>query len=346
MGAALQRPTYEKKRIFNVKREKTGWAWLKNYSKFVDSDDFDNNMEMILAEKKKRFSKVQLCILTVLRQFAVKFGVVNLTHREIIKKVHENYGHKVCAKTITNLTKKLESMGIVIVFPGQQSDFRYTSNVIVFNRYDEMRAYEIAQLKEKEEEIERLMMQDLVNASGAMNFAAKARQWAEEKARKEAEAEAAAKAAEEEAQKQKTLYAKMKAHLAAKKMNMSDLNTYASILYGFVKKAVESDSKLSKEQAEKIAWKAFLDVISKKDSDIKKNRVAMLSYTVKRRLNAILNPEAAYSDLEMKRKEAKAKGHYVEQVPKWFNKNENEVNHSEDINVEDEMARIVAKMGI
>lgn len=340
MGAALQRPTYEKKRIFNVKREKTGWAWLKNYSKFVDSDEFDKHMEMILAEKKKYFPKTQLCILKVLRGFAVKYGVVNLTHREIIKEVQKQYGHKVCAKTITNLTQKLEAMGIVIVFPGQRSDLRYTGNVVVFNRYEDMRAYEIAQLKEKEEEIERLMMQDLANASGALNYAAKARQWAEEKARKEADAEAAKKAAEEN-QKRETLYKKLMAYVAAKKINKSQAGQLAAILYKRINEAMAADNRLSQEQAELIAWDAFMSAISSKY----KNLFALVSFKTKDMFDKFA---ISYKPSEFANKRSNTAQGRTEQVPDWFderNANTNRTEPNNTIDFEAERRKMLKKLG-
>jgi len=338
MGA-LQLPTYEKTRILNVKSKKTGYEWLKNYSNFKDQD-FDANIEMILAEKKKFFSRKQLCILTVLRQYAVKYGVVNASRSTIVDAVEKQFGFTVCAKTVSNLIQKLEKMGIVVVYFGKEYDGSYTSNVVAFNTYEDMRAYEIAQIEAEEAEIERLMMQDLVKTDNARNYAEKARQWAAEKAKKDAAIESAKKIAEGQ-QKRETIYKKLMAFVAAKKINKSQAGQLAAILYKRINEAMQADNRLTQEQAELLAWDAFTVSIASKY----KNLFALVSYKAKEMFDKFAN---GYKPSEFAAKRSNTSTGRTEQVPEWFNdRNAHTSPTTPDntIDFEAERAKVLEKLG-
>lgn len=328
MGAALQLPTYQKVRILNVKSKKTGYEWLQKYSNFKDQN-FDANIEMILAEKKRFFSRKQLCVLAVLRQYAVKYGVVNASRNTIIDAVEKQFGFTVCAKTISNLFKKLEKMGIVVVYLGEEYDGSYTSNVVVFNTYEDMKAYEIAQIEAEEAEIERRMMQDLAKTSGVRNYAFNARKWAEEKAQKQAakEAEEARKvaAAKEAEQKAKlvSLQTRMRAYLEAKKMttDKTTFNEYRKIVYSTIHKAMQKDSKLTRRQAEDLAYEAFVAMCNVPEKQVKKNRFALLSNKLSRHLLSVVGE---YSKQDLQNKRAEALGARIERSPEWMEEHQEE----------------------
>lgn len=339
MGAALQLPTYQKVRILNVKSKKTGYQWLQNYSNFKNQN-FDANIEMILAEKKKFFSRKQLCILAVLRQYAVKYGVVNASRNTIIDALEKQFGFRACTKTVTNLFNKIEKMGIAVIHPGEEYDGSYTSNVVVFNTYEDMKAYEIAQIEAEEAEIEKRMMQDLVKTDNARNYAEKARQWAAEKAKKDAAIEAAKKIAEGQ-QKRETIYKKLMAFVAAKKINKSQAGQLAAILYKRINEAMAADSRLTQEQAELLAWDAFTVSIASKY----KNLLALVSYKAKEMFDKFAN---GYKPAEFAAKRSNTSTGRTEQVPEWFNDrnvNTSPTTPDNTIDFEAERAKVLEKLG-
>lgn len=215
MGALKQMKfTLDKTRITNHKVE-----WLHNYSKFADLYDFNNEYEKIMVDKKKKFTKVQHAILNVIRHFAAKVpGVANASYKTYNKELHKVLGHTVHNDTIKNTLKKAEKMGVCLVVAGKRLNGSYTANVIVFNRADEVRAYELAQLEKEEREIKKQIEQEFAQMSPALQYAHNAKVWAQEKAQKDAEKAAESKRKEQQAkvasfEQHKTEYQKLKDEL-------------------------------------------------------------------------------------------------------------------------------------
>ena len=204
MGATKQMTfALTKTRITNHKVE-----WLHSFSKFSNVEDFNNEYEQIMVDKKKKFTKVQHAILNVIRRYACKVpGISGVSYKKINIQLHKILGHTVHDDTIRRTLNKAEKMGIILKCGGKRINGSYTANVIIFNRYDEMRAYEIAAAEKEEQEIKKRIEEEFKEMSPALQFAHNAKVWAQEKAEKEAE-----KAAEEKRKAKQAKVASFEAH--------------------------------------------------------------------------------------------------------------------------------------
>lgn len=358
MGAAIQLQfalELEKPTLFNHKIELLG-----QYSKFRDGKDFNNNWEMIMVDYKTEFTKVQLDILTVVRRRAYKVpGIANASYRTYLADFKETFGYEVSRDTFRDTLDKAEKYGILLKFFGQRmikGRGSKTANVVIFNRYEEVTAYAIAHAKKQDEETARLLEEEQQKMSNVLNYAYNARKWAEEKAQKQAakEAEEARKAAlakeAEEKAKLISLQARMRAYLEAKKMttDKTTFNEYCKIIYSTIHKAMQKDSKLTRRQAEELAYEAFVAMCNVSDENIKKNRFALLSNKLVRHLLSVVGE---YSKQDLRNKQAECIGARTERLPAWWDEHKEEqkqsnTSHMEDtvIDFEAERAKILAKL--
>ena len=346
MGAAEQLTfVLDKPRVINHRCE-----WLARYSKFKDIYDFNNEYEKMMVEKKKRFTKLQHTILNVVRKYGAKVpGVVNASYRTLIERIEEVYGHKVHAETIANTINKAESMGILVKLHAKRIDGSYAANVLIFNRYDEMTAYEIANLKAKEEEIAKQLEEEYAAMSPVLNYAANARKWAEEKQRKEeerkkAEEQAAAKAREmEQKQKKETLYTRLLTYVHAKKITKEQFEQLNKILYGERKKIMKADPRLTEEQADNMVFGAFINALNKQSKV--KNLFAFVTGYIRRTFKEF---KEGYKPSEYANKRSQSSTGRTEIVPEWFNdRNDYSANKAQNnmIDFEEERRKVLEKLG-
>ena len=203
--------TVEKTRITNVQTN-----WLIPYCKFNDIEEFNSHYEQMMLDHKKKFTKVQHAILNVIRKYAAKVpGVANASYKKYNESIQAVLGHTVHSDTIKNTIDKAERMGLLLKVPGKRLDGSYTANVIVFNRCEDIKAYEIAYAENLENEIARKLEEEYQQMAPAIQYAHNARKWAEEKAQKEAEKRAESERKERETriasfENNKTDYQKLK----------------------------------------------------------------------------------------------------------------------------------------
>lgn len=308
--------TFEKQKIFNSKERD-----FKVYSKFRDGKDFDNHWEQFMVDYKINFSPLQLDAIRVVRQFAYNnFGVCNASYRTLIEASEEMYGYGISRDTFRTSLQKLENLGFVMVHEGQRLEKGHgsrTANVVIFNRIEEVRAYQIIQKKKKDQEMKRLLEEEFERVSPVVNFAIKGKQWAEEKKVKQAQraaAEAEKKRKEaEEAQKAKkvSLYRKIAIHLSQQKAAKSlNLNEFVKIAYGSAKKLVET-TEMTKEQAEELAYNKLVEVFNKENV---KNYAALFSWSMKQVQKAINGEVSKMSNAEIQTKQGK----HIEYIPEWI----------------------------
>lgn len=346
MGAAQQLTfVLDKPRIINHRCE-----WLARYSKFKDIYDFNNEYEKMMVEKKKRFTKLQHTILNVVRKYGAKVpGVINASYKTLIERIEEIYGHKVHAETIANTINKAESMGILIKLHAKRINGSYAANVIIFNRYDEMTAYEIANLKAKEEEIAKQLEEEFAAMSPVLNYAENARKWAEEKRQKEeerkkAEEQAAAAAREmEQKQKKETLYTRLLTYVHAKKITKEQFNELNKVLYGERNKIMKADPRLTEEQADNMVFGAFINALNKKSKV--QNLFAYVTNKIRRTFKEF---KEGYKPSEYANKRSQGSGGRTEVVPEWFDdRNGHSANQEQNkvINFAEEQRKFLERIG-
>ena len=350
MGAAKQLEmalTLERATVYNYKIE-----MFEGQSKFRDGNDFNNHWEQNMVKYKKHFNKGQLLILNIVRQHAFKVaGVCNATYRTIIKAYENTYGHEVHRQTVANVVQKAEKLGLITVYEGMrmiEGRGSRTANVLIFNRYEEVEYYAIARLKAQDEEIARLIEEQNAKMTTISKYAYNAQAWAEKKQANELKKAQQAHEAEQranQATKVQTMQSRMRELLEAKKMvsDNATFNEYRMIMFSTIKKAMAADTRLTRSQAEELAFKAFQLMCSTNDKDIKKNRAALLVHHLKQQLLSVVG---SYSQTEIMNNRAVALNKRTELVPEWFKKEEEEVNESDKtIDFEAERAKILAKLG-
>lgn len=297
---------------------------LVKYSKFNDGYDFNNQWEMVMTQYKKRFTKVQHNLMNVIRRRAYKVpGVCNASFKTLQQDYQNEYGTSVSRDTWQRTVDKAEKMGLILKLGGKrliEGRNSTTANVIIFNRHDEVRAYEIAQLEQQEKEIARLLEEEYARMSPAMNYAFNAMKWAEDKAAKQRQEQAdkqrqeqAQKAAEQKAKKQ-SLYKKMATYIASKKMNVN-VNEFMGIAYGSINKLKKSTN-ITQEQAEQIAFELFVKAVNTKK--VKKTHAALYSWLMNDNFNLLTGKKETMTKREVTKKRGKKVGvitkGYVESI--------------------------------
>lgn len=324
MGAAEQLQTTQMTfaistpRVLNERTE-----WLVRYSKFNDIYDFNNEYEMIMVEYKRKFTVLQHHVLNVVRKLAAKVpGVCNASHKYIQEQFKARYGRTVSTDTISRTIEKAESYGILIKCNGWRRNKSYTANVLIFNRYDEVKAYAIAALQKSDEETAAMLEMEYAAMEGVMQYAFNKKMWATEKKRKEMEREAAAKRQADEAKKaaqaakarKQTMNQKLKALVAANQLTKAEAAEMNKVVYGERNKLMKADERLTQDQAEQIVWEAFMHVLTNRDS-IKKNIFAATIDRIRRKVNEFVN---GYTEQEVSIKKAQGARKRFEIEPEWF----------------------------
>lgn len=325
MGAAQQlNLTFEKKPLFNSKLVN-----FKNYSKFARSKEFDAHWDQFMVDYKSEFTKYQLDALRVVREYAVvNPGVCNASYRELEEASQAKYGYMIKRWTFRRALDKAEELGALVKYEGMRLKDGHgsrTANVVIFNRIEEIKMYQIAKKTQEEREIARLLEEEYNKASVMNNYAANARKWQQEKTEREerkarvAQRQERTQKEQEEASKQQTLFSKVLAALKAKKLDTSNISEYMGILYGSIKKTTAADPQLSKARAEQIALQQFYVMCNTPDKDILKNRAAYLSHLLRSKLLSIVE---GYTTKDINKKRAKNAHKKVGVVPAWFNQDE------------------------
>lgn len=294
------------------------------YSKFTTRNDFDNQYAMIMCEYKHKFSIKQLRVVSVICGFAGSkyYGVCTATYKKVAAKYEERFGDTVSRDTWREAIDKCDIYGILNKHDGVRPVDRRpvddcyktrTANVLIFNRYDEVKAYAIARMEIEQKEMERLLEAEYARMTPSMTFAYNAKKWAQEKAIKEAEEAARKKAAEEAAKaKRASLYQKIGAYLSTHKIKDAQLGEMTAIAYGSVNKMLKQVDRMTKEQAEDIAYSLFIKAIT--TQKIKKTYAALYSYLLRDNLDMLTGKKDVMTSNELK---ARA-GQKVEMYPEFM----------------------------
>lgn len=313
---------------FNLKLEKPALFNDKcinfsKYSKFKSVPDFDNQWSMIMTEYKKFFTKEQLLVLTLIRQFSVIHpGVCYASYNTLNEEYQKIYGHGFSRDLWRAAVNKADSFGLLNKHEGKRLKMgrnSKTANVLIFNRYDEVKAYAIAKAEAEEEEIARLLEEEYARMTPVMKFGFNARQWAENKALKAAHTKAEKERHEQEqkemeckakqAEKQ-SLYKKMVKHIQYKKMESTiNLNELVAIAYGSVKKMMKN-VKVSQQQAEEIAFTLFVKALAAKPTKKRPNvnHTALYSWLMKDNLQMLTGEKRQMTKHEITKKQGKKVG--------------------------------------
>ncbi|KWW20729.1 hypothetical protein AS888_00095 [Peribacillus simplex] len=111
---------------------------FKDYSKFSSIKEFNNTIEMFLAEHKKDFTKGELVAFKRLVRFSAKYaGVANAKIGTILKAINEKLmGFGVSRSTFERMLRKAKKLGIVSIVNTKKSKGGKGHNVYIFNTID------------------------------------------------------------------------------------------------------------------------------------------------------------------------------------------------------------------
>jgi hypothetical protein len=110
---------------------------FEQYSQFANLGEFNNHLEMWLADYKKDFTKGELVGLKRLARFAAKVpGVANAKIGTVLKAIHEEYKDLgISRSTFKRMIMKAKKIGIFTVYETERKNGSQSSNLYVFNRY-------------------------------------------------------------------------------------------------------------------------------------------------------------------------------------------------------------------
>ncbi|WP_336866943.1 hypothetical protein [Peribacillus frigoritolerans] len=111
---------------------------FKDYSKFSSIKEFNNTIEMFLAEHKKDFTKGELVAFKRLVRFSAKYvGVANAKIGTLVKAINEKLnGFGVSRSTFERMLRKAKDLGILSVENTAKSKGGKGHNVYIFNTID------------------------------------------------------------------------------------------------------------------------------------------------------------------------------------------------------------------
>lgn len=110
---------------------------FKQLSQFQSLKDFNNNVEMWLADHKEVFTKKELIILKRLIRYSAKvYGVSNVSIRRLIKTVEQCDNITVSMPTFHRMKRKAIKLGMLTVHATKREDNSQSSNIYVFNAYN------------------------------------------------------------------------------------------------------------------------------------------------------------------------------------------------------------------
>ncbi|MEK4427612.1 hypothetical protein [Solibacillus sp. FSL K6-1523] len=325
-----QRWTFEKTTLYNHKLE-----LLVPYSKFSSGDQFNVQWEMIMSVHKKRFTKLQIKVLKVVRQRAFKVpGVSNASYRTYMEDCKAILGHDVSRDTIRDTLDKAEEWGILIKCAGQRmikGRGSKTANVIIFNTYNEVYAYKVAQEKHELEEAKKLLAAEYKQAQRMMGIYNEAIEMAAEQQKQPKKEQEQPK----KERKEQTLYQKLKnAYKPSNDLEMAKFKELVAIVYNLMKKNKEQHG-FNHNQLEQIMLSSFHALLNKEGVN---NPPAMLSIIIRKKIENLTksytSPNASKTSV-MKEIE-----------PEWFSKR-NERMHVVELSEEEQeqaKARIMEKL--
>jgi hypothetical protein len=110
---------------------------FKHLSVFTSLKDFNNNIEMFLAEHKADFTKSELVAFKRLVRFAARVkGVCNAKIQTILKAINDAAGgYGISRSTFERMIRKAKKLGILIVHNTERSGGGKGHNVFVFQRF-------------------------------------------------------------------------------------------------------------------------------------------------------------------------------------------------------------------
>ena len=324
--------TFEKITLFNHKLE-----MLAPYSKYTSVDQFNTQYEMIMAIHKKHFTKLQIKVLKVVRRRACKVpGVANASIRTYMEDCKEILGHEVSRDTIRATLDKAEELGILLKCAGQRmikGRGSKTANVVIFNTYNEVYAYKVAQEKRELEEAKKLLAAEYKQAQKMMGVYNDAIEMAAAQQQKE-KAKKAPKAPSKPA-KEPTLYQKLlNAYKPSNDIQKAKFNELVAIIYKLMKD-YKAKHNMNHSQLEQIMMSSFNALLNKEGV---KNQPAMLSVIIR---NKIENLTKAYTSPNASKSSVSR-----EVLPEWFN-SRNEEKHVVELSEEEQQyhkAQILKKL--
>ncbi|MBT2757506.1 hypothetical protein J7E71_16440 [Mesobacillus foraminis] len=110
---------------------------FEEFSQFTNLKEFNQHMEMWMAEHKQEFSKGELIGLKRLVRFSAKIpGVCNAKIGTVLKAIHEEYhDNGISRSTFKRMILKAKELGILKVHETERKNGSQTSNLYVFNPF-------------------------------------------------------------------------------------------------------------------------------------------------------------------------------------------------------------------
>lgn len=111
---------------------------FKDFSKFKSIKEFNNTIEMFLAEHKKDFTKGELAAFKRLVRFSAKYvGVANAKIGTLLRAINEKMnGFGISRSTFERMLRKAKDLGILSVENTAKSKGGKGHNVYIFNTID------------------------------------------------------------------------------------------------------------------------------------------------------------------------------------------------------------------
>ena len=126
---------------------------FKEYSQFTSLKDFNNNIEMWLAEHKSQFTKSELIALKRLIRFSAKVYGVSTASINTILKATQKDGIGISESTFHRMKRKAVKIGILSIHYTTRKNGSQSSNVWVFNRFCQTNDTPINDVKESETQV-------------------------------------------------------------------------------------------------------------------------------------------------------------------------------------------------
>jgi hypothetical protein len=123
---------------------------FKEHSQFRSLKEFNNNIEIFLADYKKDFTKGELIAFKRLVRFSAKFaGVANAKIGTLLKSINEKSGgFGVSRSTFERMLTKAKELGILTVKPTVKPKGGKGHNVYVFNTIDVLKKKKLTYCKD------------------------------------------------------------------------------------------------------------------------------------------------------------------------------------------------------
>lgn len=123
---------------------------FKHFSHFESIKQFNNTIEMFLAEHKKQFTKGELIALKRLIRYSAKyFGVANARIGTLLKAINQAAnGFGVSRSTFERMLRKAKALGILAVRNTKRKSGGKGPNVYVFNPIDASKSEQLTYCKD------------------------------------------------------------------------------------------------------------------------------------------------------------------------------------------------------